>query len=649
MGGAGVKKRPATPHGRLRSNGASPSIVSLFKRAAHASYDQKPKVKELYEIVRHLCLNANETPEDRRQILQTVETAIAFIGEPGRMSKLENALGYRPPLHHHIATAMTVAAFDLDRISGDTKADGAKKGEKSRGKKKKAAGQKHENPSSKIATVIASLLQEFVAYDAMTIEEVGEKFGYDTDIYKLTREASRITRMPISMRQPDKEGRLSVADIRFNRAQAALAQDLVLLTENPVRVGMIKTAQVLQQMRDLDLNEPLGGSNDISDVLSRTALHIREMYLPLMREIGMRDILNEMKKLILKALDSQGAKNIEIKREPIASNEQIKAVSKWVEEKAVTLGYDKRAFRIIGGGKETYSIWAKILKIDFDDVAEKGDECALAAYAKANEVNLHSIYDVLRFRIIFKDCLDINGQVDARANEELLKKVHKNFLKIFIPVADREKDRLGVNKKPNGYEALQDTFDIGGFAMEMHFVTESMEAINEGNHSSYKQEECMTNGSHPAFFFPRSGRDRGFWMSDILARLFARLIKDPLPDHASREDIVISDIEGNLVSRLKGATLRDLITNAFSMDWAICDKAGDLLPRRPGANDDEYLQDTLHFIEEQEPGMLDRPLVHADTVPYVCFEPIMLNATIALNSGCAYPSAKTFPGNDARL
>jgi hypothetical protein len=544
---------------------------------------------------------------------------------------------------------MTVAAFDLDRVSGDTKTDGAKKGEKSRGKKKKTADQKQENPSSRIATVIASLLQEFVAHDAIAIEEVGEKFGYDTDIHKLTREASRITRMPISMRQPDKQGRLGVADIRFSRAQAVLAQDLILLTENPVRVGTIKIAQALQQMRDLDFIEPLEGSNDLSDVPGRTALHVREMYLPLVREIGMRDILNEMKALIIRAMDPQGAKNIEIQRERIASDEQIKAVSRWVKERAASLGYDKGSFKIIGGGKETYSIWAKIFKIDFDDAAEKGDENALVEYAKANDVNLHSIYDVLRFRIIFKDCLDIYGRVDARANEELLNAVHKKLSNIFSPISYRKKDRLGVHKKPNGYEALQDTFDIGGFAMELHFVTESMEEINEGNHSSYKQKDCKPHCGHPAFFFPRRGRDRGFWLNDILSRLFARLIKDPLPDHSSREDIVISDIEGNLVSRLKGVTLRNLITSAFSMDWAICDKAGDLMPRRPGVNDYEYLQDAFSFIEEQEPGMLDRSLVHADTVPYVCFEPIKLKASPALNFSPTYSSGKTFPVNNARL
>jgi hypothetical protein len=613
-----------------------------FQRAAEAAFERKPRADDLYSLVGRLCQNANDHAEICEATLQSVRTAVAIIRNPERIEKLEAALGYKPPQHHHIALAMTVAALDLDRVNGASRAD-LQSGRSSKAMKgNKVNTQEHPKPFDRAASIIAALLQEFVAQGALTLEEVGQKFGKDSDSYKLTRETSRITRMPISLRQPDKEGRLSLVEIDFNKTQAILAQDLILLTENPVRVGMIKIADALQQLRDLNDNRPLENAEGVPDIHVRTALHIKDMYLPLVRIMGMRDILKEMKNHILNALDPQAAREIEKQRENIASPMHIRAALKKIRNGLRKAGFGMKSIKaVMGGSKEVYSIWIKPFDKLLEAARKRGNEREIIGYTKAQRVDLTSIYDVLRFRIILKDSYTPDGQIDSRANKERIRNLHKVFSGIYTPVEGRMKDYLGNNKKPNGYEALQDTFDIGGFAMELHFVTESMEAINECNHGVYKQKNCKETGDHPSSFFPGGRQSRDALLKDTMDRLAARITNDPLPEHATRDLIIVSFRDGVLVSPRIGETLRELITYYFSHNGEFCDESGEPIVWKADETAENRLNRVMETIQRQRPCALDKPLNHAATVPFIRFLPSQVSQVVPVRPSPPLSSAQT--------
>jgi len=591
-----------------------------FHLAARVAADRRVAPAVLYDLAGIILTDKRNTREAKAAI-NLIKEAAAIATDPVMLERLNKSLGFKRPPNHHIAVAMSVAAMDIDRVM-------EKEGPK-------ANGPKISPVKNRVASIVAAMLQEFLAYGIIDEKTIGEKFGYDTEILPLTKRLSRITRLPISIKLPDRHGKLSISDIHYNEEQNTLSRDLILFLNNPSRVCLIKIMDALQQLRSLDRMEPLREGEDLRGVKTGIALHVRGMYLPLAREIGMFQIQTEMQDLLLRALDPKSAAEIKRQRDAVASEERCRAAEKTIRDVLKKKGFGMKSIaRITGGAKSLYSIWNKML-VKILEEEEKSGLGKDIPYSRLKKVDILSIHDCLRFRIIIKDSMGLDGEIDDKANEARLRRLNEIFSGIYEPVQGRLRDYLGGNRKPNGYEALQNTFYIGNKGhtggngpqyMEIQFVTESMEEINKCSHASHKLAPCgkdrrpvRRQGVHPVEMQSPIKRYRENMLRDTVDRILARVASRELPGHEKRKLMILGDKNGVLMHFYQGLKGAALVKFLLASGGGIVDGAGRPVAFHDCRTDEEIDERIRDILGPDSKLGKNHELCHADHLENAVF------------------------------
>ncbi len=593
-----------------------------------------PRKQDLYDLIRGIDGDVG-----------LVTQAVNLIEESDHPRKLARALeshelDYGRTFESDLRVAMTVAAMNIDRVQPD-----AAVAEPSRGGRKTQSSASTQK-AQRVISVIAALLQEYVAYDIIPISRVQETFAAHPPIVAMVEEVSRITRQPITSRIPDAQGMLRRRDILFNKTQYALGQDLVLGTRNPARVALIKIADALEKLRVMGK----GRGDEAARTLLR--LHIQEMYLPLVGEMEtLRPIQREMQHLLLHQLDPDAERSIRVQLDAMRAQANLAVI-----QEKILAGLERQGFgtdsiaSVTGRVKAPWSIQQKLLVMPREDDEKAFDSAreALAGQLDRGELNagayndamrqlqkdfdekcypvyrlspdarITGIYDIYAFRFVLPDSFTLKGHINARQNHARLKGLRNALIHAFEPMPRRHKDYV-AKPKPNGYAAIHDGLIIKqlgteqGLEVEVQMVTQSMHEANghgEAHHGVHKAmraagKDLTDTRPHPDTTGPTRGKLRHNMMAHLQMWMGARLNGRELPEHQEWPYIVVGGADG-VLHRLektdgRAPTLGDF-GRSLRIDFWSGVEAAEINGQR--LTDDAYRQ------------ALNRPLPHAATVRF---------------------------------
>ncbi len=394
-----------------------------------------------------------------------------------------NKRGYKLPHDFYISVASTVAAMNIDTPETPNIKHGA-------------CG---TDPLSRSSSIIAALLEEGVAYRAISLDAIKGKFPNCDDLFDLTKENADVTALPISIKNSDNDGRMRIEDHEFNQEQGLHAHNLILWTENYQRNVLMRIAKSLYLARNL---------SKIKEDRKRwlLILNLQTLYLPLALELGLKDIQHEMQDCIAQAIGKEAYKKVDKYINELKETQKAEGLREDID--SVLIRGNFLGAQIKWRYKTAYSALEKIFKkspmieakaqskkqrelfvaegadperLRFVDYYYR-DELIHATVWPPEQVDLEKVHDLVGFRIVLKDELKKDGSIDDEANRELCKRVNALLSGKYTPVKGREK----WYEKPNGYKAYHNTFMSGNCEFEIHIVTKSMEIANGHSHNQHK-------------------------------------------------------------------------------------------------------------------------------------------------------------------
>ncbi len=272
-------------------------------------------------------------------------------------------------------------------------------------------------------SVIAAMLNECIDTEPDTASLIQEKFGERISgiidgLYK------------ISSKRTDK-----------SISQAENFRNLILTMASDIRVVLIKLAERLYLMRNLDYIP--------SDERIMLASEISYIYAPLAHRMGLYNIMSEMEDLTMKYVepDIYSLLTEQLKATDNARNKFIKELIKPVSEELEKQGLNAE---IKARVKSVSSIWRKM---------------------KTQKVDFEEVYDKFAVRIIL-DSPRESEKADCW-------KVYSIIADIYQPNPGRMRDWISVPKS-NGYESLHSTVIVpGGEWVEIQIRSRRMDEIAE--------------------------------------------------------------------------------------------------------------------------------------------------------------------------
>lgn len=282
-------------------------------------------------------------------------------------------------------------------------------------------------------TIMAALLHDVIEDSAITKEMLAQQFGYT--VAQLVDGVSKLTQI---------EG------ITRAEAQAENFRKMVLAMAKDIRVILIKLADRLHNMRTLGSFRP--------DKRSRIAQETLDIYAPIAKRLGMRDISVELEELSFMAMYPRRYTILqEAVRQARGHRKKVLAIiQQKIELGLATL--DLPSYIIKGREKHLYSIYRKMRK---------------------KHISFNDILDVYAFRIILDNrdsCYRVLGLIHG----------------LFKPVPERFKDYIAI-PKANGYQSLHTVlFGPYGLPIEVQIRTKEMDQMASSGiaaHWLYKSGE----------------------------------------------------------------------------------------------------------------------------------------------------------------
>ena len=235
--------------------------------------------------------------------------------------------------------------------------------------------------------------------------------------------------------------KINAVEIRSTVSQAEGFRKLLMSLADDVRVILIKLAERLDEMRNLE--------EAVETVKLQIASESYFLYAPLAHRLGLYNLKSEMEDLSMKYLEPSDYIHIEARLRQTSSsrNRLIKEFTTPVREKLDNL---KLSYIIKSRTKSVHSIWQKMKKqgVDFEEV-----------------------YDIFAVRII----------IDSNTDREKADcwQVYSLITDIYQPNPSRMRDWISVPKS-NGYESLHTTV-IGprGKWVEVQIRSSRMDEIAE--------------------------------------------------------------------------------------------------------------------------------------------------------------------------
>lgn len=292
----------------------------------------------------------------------------------------------------------------------------------------------------------------------------------------------------------------------FRRLMMALSGD--------VRVIMIKIADQLQDMRNLD---SLPGS-----LQQRISIDSWHLYAPLAHRLGLYKINSELLDLSLKYLHPEDYRHIvdKLQETTLERANFVSAFVKPIEKKLKSRGFD---FEMKARTKSIFSIWNKM---------------------KKQEVDFHEVYDLFAIRVI------LNSKPESEKAE--CWQVFSVVTEEYLSNPERLRDWITFPKS-NGYESLHTTV-LGPDKkwVEVQIRTRRMDDVAENglaSHWRYKEGKA-------------GGKELDDWLKNIREILEnpqlspADFIED-FKVNIYEDEIFVFTPKGDLIKLRAGATLLD--------------------------------------------------------------------------------------------
>lgn len=282
-------------------------------------------------------------------------------------------------------------------------------------------------------TIMAALLHDVIEDTKIDKDELETLFG--ADVARLVDGVSKLTQIEFVSRA---------------EAQAENFRKMVLAMATDIRVILVKLADRLHNMRTLVTLAP--------EKKYRVSKETLEIFAPIAKRLGMRDLSVELEELSFSALYPR---RYQVLKEAVqkARGDRKKILS--LINKTLQDGLTKDQFpscAIIGREKHLYSIYRKML---------------------TKKIPFNEIMDVYAFRIIVDDvdtCYRVLGLVH----------------RLFKPVPERFKDYIAI-PKANGYQSLHTTlFGPYGLPIEIQIRTTEMDRVASNGiaaHWLYKSDD----------------------------------------------------------------------------------------------------------------------------------------------------------------
>lgn len=272
-------------------------------------------------------------------------------------------------------------------------------------------------------SVIASLIHESITGNAASQEEIVKEFG--PQVANIVLGLTKIS--GISTANPAR--------------QAENFKKLILTFSSDIRVIMIKLADRLENMRNLEAAT--------KEKQFRLATETFYLYAPLAHRMGFYNLKSELEDLSLKYTEPKAYNQIlhKLKNTTTVRNKFIREFTDPIKESLVEAGVK---FHIKSRTKSVFSIWNKMRK---------------------QNAGFEEIYDLFAIRIITES--------DPKHEKADCWRVYSLVTDLYQPNIERLRDWISV-PKTNGYESLHTTvMGPGGKFVEVQIRSERMDEIAE--------------------------------------------------------------------------------------------------------------------------------------------------------------------------
>lgn len=272
-------------------------------------------------------------------------------------------------------------------------------------------------------SIIAALLSEFIGDEGLPIQLISEKFGIK--VAEISTGLSKISGI-----KTDKTS-----------SQAENIRNLILTLASDIRVILIKLAERLYRMRNID---KLTDEQRIA-LASETSY----IYSPLAHRLGLYNMMSEMEDITMKFLEPEPYNSISSKLQASRTARE-KFIKEFITPIEAELKKQGIKAEIKGRPKAISSIWKKM---------------------KKQKVEFEEIYDKFAIRIIIDTPLK-NEKADCW-------RVFSIITDFYTPNTERMRDWLSVPRS-NGYESLHATVVVpGGHWVEVQIRSQRMDEIAE--------------------------------------------------------------------------------------------------------------------------------------------------------------------------
>lgn len=278
-------------------------------------------------------------------------------------------------------------------------------------------------------SIICALMHDLTDEPGFSIEKIKEEFG--EQVCDILNGLSKI----------------SGIDTKKTHLQAENFRKLLLNLATDIRVILIKLADRLEYMRNLD--------NSKKEIQLQIASETYFLYAPLSHRLGLYNIKSELEDLSMKYTDSKKYQFIlnKLKETTTSRNRFIKEFSDPLKDALTKAGYQ---FEIKGRLKSIHSILRKMRKqnLDFEEV-----------------------FDLFAIRIILTS--------KPKREKADCWQVYSYVTDLYQPNPQRMRDWISV-PKTNGYESLHTTVvGPGGKWVEVQIRTERMNEIAEKGYAAH--------------------------------------------------------------------------------------------------------------------------------------------------------------------
>lgn len=318
---------------------------------------------------------------------------------------------------------------------------------------------------------------------------------------------------PEIMRMVEGLNKISSITPKDTRLQAENYRKLIISYSKDPRVTLIKLADRLEIMRNMDFFPKSSVKRKITETMM--------LYIPLAHQLGLYNLKSELEDLYFRYADPESYRAITNKLKA-TERERKKLVEQFIKPLEETLS-KRYKYKLKVRTKTAYSIWKKMQK---------------------QGVPFEEVYDVFAIRFI------VDAPNDKEAEHAYCWDIFSEVTKEYKQDTSRLRDWI-THPKPNGYESLHITVENKeGAKMEVQIRTARMDDVAENGHAS-----------HWSYKGIKSVQGLDSWLKNVKSMLES---SDPNPysnSNVSLDEIFVFTPAGDLKELPKGATILDFAFN----------------------------------------------------------------------------------------